>query len=127
MLSSAVRSAKILRLKPTLGLSRSVYFSEQCSDQVTSLCRTFTSTKYWREDAPRPASLNVFTDEEQMLRETGPFNLLHCVSLTLNVKLSQVERFATDVVAPKVREMDETENMDPSVIQGLFEQGVSLS
>ena len=37
-----------------------------------------------------------------------------------------VKRFATDVVAPKVREMDENENMDPSIIQGLFEQGVSL-
>ena len=36
-----------------------------------------------------------------------------------------VKRFAEDVVAPKVREMDENENMDPAIIQGLFEQGVS--
>ncbi|KAF9004693.1 mitochondrial acyl-CoA dehydrogenase [Cyathus striatus] len=35
-----------------------------------------------------------------------------------------VKRFATDVVGPKVREMDENENMDPAVIKGLFEQGL---
>jgi hypothetical protein len=38
-----------------------------------------------------------------------------------------VKRFAQDVVGPKVREMDENEMMDPSVIMGLFEQGVRNS
>jgi hypothetical protein len=38
-----------------------------------------------------------------------------------------VKRFAQDVVGPKVREMDENEMMDPSVINGLFEQGVRKS
>lgn len=36
-----------------------------------------------------------------------------------------VARFAQEVIAPKVREMDEAEMMDPEVIKGLFEQGVS--
>ncbi|KAI0706936.1 acyl-CoA oxidase [Cerioporus squamosus] len=53
----------------------------------------------------RPTSLDTFTEEEQMLRES-------------------VRRFAEDVVAPKVREMDESEMMDKSVIKGLFEQGL---
>jgi short/branched chain acyl-CoA dehydrogenase len=35
-----------------------------------------------------------------------------------------VKRFAVDVVGPKVREMDENENMDPEIIKGLFDQGV---
>ncbi len=35
-----------------------------------------------------------------------------------------VKRFAQDVVGPKVREMDENESMDPTIIKGLFEQGV---
>ena len=35
-----------------------------------------------------------------------------------------VRRFASDVVAPKVREMDEKELMDPAIIKGLFQQGV---
>jgi hypothetical protein len=38
-----------------------------------------------------------------------------------------VQRFAVDVVGPKVREMDENERMDPSVIKSLFEQGVWYS
>ena len=39
--------------------------------------------------------------------------------------ICSVRRFATEVVGPKVREMDENEMMDPEVIKGLFEQGVS--
>ncbi|KAI6033863.1 acyl-CoA oxidase [Pisolithus microcarpus] len=50
-------------------------------------------------------SLDTFTEEEEMLRES-------------------VRRFATDVVGPKVREMDEKERMDPDIIKGLFEQGL---
>ena len=37
-----------------------------------------------------------------------------------------VKRFAEDVVAPKVRDMDENEMMDKEIIKGLFEHGVSL-
>jgi hypothetical protein len=39
--------------------------------------------------------------------------------------MCSVKRFAMDVIGPKVREMDEKESMDPIIIQGLFEQGVS--
>ncbi|WVN90542.1 uncharacterized protein L203_105781 [Cryptococcus depauperatus CBS 7841] len=52
-----------------------------------------------------PLSLWNFTDEENMLRET-------------------VRRFAEDVIAPKVQEMDEKEQMDPEIIQGLFDNGL---
>lgn len=34
-----------------------------------------------------------------------------------------VSKFAADVIAPKVREMDEAEKMDPAIIEQLFEQG----
>ncbi|KAN0103903.1 Acyl-CoA dehydrogenase/oxidase, N-terminal and middle domain containing protein [Russula decolorans] len=47
-------------------------------------------------------SLHTFSEEEDLLRES-------------------VKRFAQDVVGPKVREMDENEMMDSSVIKGLFE------
>lgn len=47
-----------------------------------------------REPVDTPLSLWNFTEEEQMIRET-------------------CRRFAQDVVAPKVREMDENEKMDP--------------
>jgi hypothetical protein len=46
--------------------------------------------------------------------------------LILIVNCLQVQRFATEVVGPKVRDMDEKESMDPSIIKGLFDQGVSL-
>jgi hypothetical protein len=35
-----------------------------------------------------------------------------------------VSKFAQDVIAPKVREMDENEKMDPAIIEQLFEQGL---
>lgn len=37
-----------------------------------------------------------------------------------------VKKFADDVVAPRVEEMDENEKMDPAIIKGLFDQGVRL-
>ncbi|TFK64913.1 acyl-CoA dehydrogenase NM domain-like protein [Pluteus cervinus] len=73
--------------------------------RTTTPCRSFASTHERRVDVPRIASLDNFTEEEQMLRDA-------------------VQRFATEVVGPKVREMDEQERMDPEIIQGLFDQGL---
>ncbi|KAJ7672120.1 acyl-CoA dehydrogenase/oxidase [Mycena rosella] len=67
--------------------------------------RLFTSSRCIRSDAPPLNSLDVYTEEETMLREA-------------------VQRFATDIVGPKVREMDENEQMDPAIIKGLFDQGL---
>ncbi|KAH8996155.1 acyl-CoA oxidase [Lactarius hatsudake] len=63
--------------------------------------RAFSISPTWRA----PNSLDAFTEEEELLRES-------------------VRRFAQDVVGPKVREMDENEGMDPAIIKGLFEQGL---
>ncbi|GAA94253.1 uncharacterized protein L969DRAFT_55113 [Mixia osmundae IAM 14324] len=52
----------------------------------------------------QPTSLFTFTEEENMLRES-------------------VQKFAQDMVVPRVREMDEAEKMDPAIIKGLFDQG----
>jgi hypothetical protein len=38
-----------------------------------------------------------------------------------------VRKYAEEVIAPKVYEMDESEVMDKDVIQGLFDNGVSFS
>jgi len=35
-----------------------------------------------------------------------------------------VSKFANDTIAPKVREMDEAEVMDPTIVEKLFEQGL---
>jgi len=68
--------------------------------------------------------LDVFTEEEQMLREAGMLPQNICLTSDL---VPEVRRFAVDVVGPKVREMDEKESMDPSIIKSLFEQGVCCS
>ncbi|KAG0325518.1 hypothetical protein BGZ99_000572 [Dissophora globulifera] len=51
------------------------------------------------------ASLHTLTEDEQLLRDS-------------------VARFAQDVILPKVKEMDETETIDKTVLKGLFEQGL---
>jgi alkylation response protein AidB-like acyl-CoA dehydrogenase len=35
-----------------------------------------------------------------------------------------VSKFANDVILPKVRDMDEAEAMDPTIVEQLFEQGL---
>ncbi|KAF7350882.1 Acyl-CoA oxidase [Mycena sanguinolenta] len=87
MLRTGIRALSTVRTKPVIP------------------SRLFTSSRYIRSDAPPLNSLDVYTEEETMLREA-------------------VQRFATDVVGPKVREMDENEQMDPAIIKGLFEQGL---
>jgi short-chain 2-methylacyl-CoA dehydrogenase len=50
-------------------------------------------------------SLNTFTEEEEMFRDT-------------------VAKFAQEVVGPKAREMDENESMDADVVKAMFDNGL---
>ncbi|KAF9224430.1 acyl-CoA dehydrogenase NM domain-like protein [Gyrodon lividus] len=88
MLRVGARSTRALRARP-----------------VTSLSARFSTSRPRSTDSFSLNSLDTFTEEEEMLRES-------------------VRRFANEIVGPKVREMDEKENMDPDVIKGLFEQGL---
>ncbi|GAA6046329.1 hypothetical protein JCM3770_004866 [Rhodotorula araucariae] len=56
-------------------------------------------------EGEHPVSLYTLTEEEAMLKEV-------------------VKKFAHEVVAPRVEEMDENEKMDPAIIKGLFDQGL---
>ncbi|KAI8391215.1 acyl-CoA dehydrogenase/oxidase [Radiomyces spectabilis] len=67
--------------------------------------RTFTSSAVARNVAGIPASLQVFTEEEMMLKDA-------------------VSKFAQEVVKPKVLAMDEKEYMDETILKGLFDQGL---
>ncbi|KAJ1792746.1 hypothetical protein LPJ59_004804 [Coemansia sp. RSA 2399] len=67
--------------------------------------RSFGASAIARDNSDVKQSLHTLTEDEEMMRE-------------------MVSRFARDVVLPKVSEMDESENMDPSVIRGLFETGL---
>jgi short/branched chain acyl-CoA dehydrogenase len=74
--------------------------------QVSRAC--FSTSRSTLDEFESPFGVNSLaklTEEEEMLREA-------------------VKRFAEEVVAPKVLEMDEKELMDPEIIKGLFEQGL---
>ena len=61
-----------------------------------------------------------------MLRDAGLLCYFYALTSRKLTSRSSVQRFAIDVVEPKVREMDENEAMDPAIIKGLFDQGVSF-
>ena len=46
------------------------------------------------------------------------------MSETETVMAETVSKFAADIIAPKVREMDENETMDPAIVERCFEQGL---
>lgn len=52
-----------------------------------------------------PTPITFFSETEQMLSES-------------------VSKWASEEVAPKVREMDEKEQMDPAIVEQMFEQGL---
>lgn len=45
-------------------------------------------------------------------------------SETETMMADQVSKFANEVILPKVREMDENEQMDPNIVEQCFEQGL---
>ena len=52
-----------------------------------------------------------------------PTPITHMSETELMMKES-VSKFASEVILPKVREMDEAEKMDPALVEQLFEQGL---
>lgn len=65
--------------------------------------RSFHASRIAANDTQ--TSIFQFTEDELMFKDT-------------------VAKFASEVIAPKVREMDENEDMDPAVIQGMFDNGL---
>lgn len=57
------------------------------------------------------------------LSDIPPTPINHLTEVESLMKDS-VAKFAAEVIAPKVREMDEKEAMDPEVVERLFEQGL---
>ena len=86
----------------TRGVSTSISARSQRSYATHSPAQTAGANA----SNPVLPSLNNFTEEEELLRETA-------------------RKFSEEVVAPRVRDMDESEKMDPEIIKGLFENGVS--
>ncbi|KAF2427232.1 acyl-CoA dehydrogenase NM domain-like protein [Tothia fuscella] len=57
------------------------------------------------------------------ISDVPPTPITH-MSETEALMADSVQKFASEVILPKVREMDEAETMDPSVVEQLFEQGL---
>ncbi|KAF8075907.1 acyl-CoA oxidase [Lyophyllum atratum] len=96
--------ASLLRSSVRTSRQAPLSASRKNSPNLNPPFRTFTSSRPTHSENTIPCSLDNFTDEETILREAGGLQV--------------------DVVGPKVREMDENESMDPSIIKGLFDQGL---
>jgi hypothetical protein len=94
--AAAASTSKLVARRTFAGSARALYANPSPAADVAS-----------HSENPILPSLHTFTEEEELLRET-------------------VKRFSQEVVEPKVREMDENEKMDPEIIKGLFENGVSV-
>lgn len=57
------------------------------------------------------------------ITDVPPTPITH-LSETEAMMADTVSKFANDIILPKAREMDETETMDPAVVEQLFEQGL---
>merc|ERR1711977_447810 len=72
----------------------------------------------------RPLSSTTRRRNEAVdITEIPPTPITHMSEIE-TAMADSVSKFANDVIAPKVREMDENEAMDPSVVEQLFEQGL---
>ena len=72
----------------------------------------------------RPLSTTQPRRSEAMdITEIPPTPIFHLSEIESSMA-EAVSKFATDVIGPKVREMDENEKMDPAIVEQLFEQGL---
>lgn len=63
------------------------------------------------------------TGEPADLTDIPPTPLSHMSEIE-SMMADNVSKFAAEVIMPKVREMDEAEQMDPEVVERCFEQGL---
>jgi short-chain 2-methylacyl-CoA dehydrogenase len=74
-----------------------------------------------------PSSLRPFSvstsRRDADLSDVPPTPISHLTDVEAAMK-ETVSKFASDVILPKVRDMDEAEVMDPAIVEQLFEQGL---
>ncbi len=71
---------------------------------------------------PINQSLYNFSEEEQMIKETGYFNPLFII---ITILFWIVARFGKEHVEPYVREMEKAGGIKPEIMKAIFDQGVS--
>merc|ERR1712169_113431 len=76
-----------------------------------NMARPLSTTRSLRNDTPID------------ITEIPPTPITH-LSETESAMQEMVSKFASEVILPKARDMDEAETMDPAVVEQLFEQGL---
>ncbi|KAF7713720.1 Acyl-CoA dehydrogenase [Penicillium ucsense] len=94
-------------------LSRSTPAARLTTRRLTSVRPVQSAYAFSTSSRRREADLSELTPT--------PISLL---TETESMMADMVSKFASEQIGPKVRDMDEAETMDPSVVEGLFEQGI---
>ncbi|KAI1384911.1 short-chain specific acyl-CoA dehydrogenase [Hypoxylon trugodes] len=90
------------------------------SNSLTPRCCSRSAQSFnARQIRPLSATARRMTD----ITDIPPTPITH-LSETETAMQETVSKFANDVILPKVRDMDEAENMDPELVEQLFEQGL---
>lgn len=91
--------------------------SKMLAINIARRCKNFSLKHHF-------SSLNKFSSEENGIREAGTHNLyLHNIIHLNCMYVCVVKDFAVNEIKPRVREMDEKEEMNPEIIKKLFELG----
>ncbi|RAL65687.1 hypothetical protein DID88_005355 [Monilinia fructigena] len=85
--------------------------------------RLSRQSRIFQHARPLSATTNLRSYDPVDITEIPPTPITHFSETELAISES-VSQFANDIIAPKVRDMDEAESMDPAVVELLFEQGL---
>ena len=101
-------------------LSIQTYFEHILKESIRRTTRCLSTTP-----ARRLASASEIASPSEPidLTDIPPTPITH-LSATEAVLADSVSKFAQEVILPRVRDMDEAEKMDPTVIEQCFEQGL---
>ncbi|KAI9741437.1 MAG: hypothetical protein M1818_004243 [Claussenomyces sp. TS43310] len=100
-----------------------VFRSATCrSSSLRPIIRKSVATRLHQDGRPfstSPPKRSEIVD----ISDVPPTPITHLSEIEASMS-EAVSKFAQDVIAPKVREMDENETMSPAVVEQLFEQGL---
>jgi hypothetical protein len=98
--------------------------------ETSTVCRPtpinlflYFSNCFYPDRAARPLSGTPRRHIPADLSEIPPTPITHFSEVEAAMQ-DTVSKFANDVILPKVRDMDEAEVMDPTIVEQLFEQGM---
>jgi hypothetical protein len=73
-----------------------------------------------------PSTLHHLTEDEKIIQENGKFAKTILFYLIFIRFFGIVAKFSQEIVQPKVRQMDEDGQLDPSILSGLFNASVRI-